>query len=290
MVMSIRQLQEDFAPKNGLRIRFVNASDEQTFRSWIYRSRPGSTLGSSDPRRGPAGFPRGTRADGWSEPPALHRRGRGRGPRRRRRPGATGVATLQQRPYPDHRPDHREGHAPRALATRPAARPTLMPRAPGAANILRQLIKSWEIRLGVGAGNRFGIPIAVVLSKVDRVDLGLGPDPARSYRSRQAAMEEAARDWRESGGTSTNTGWRTSWRLVESRFSKVGYFGMSALGRTPTSSDPNPFSSRGALAPLIWLACHTGVLGTRRRGGTLSMGRATPHPSRPRCVRARTGC
>lgn len=92
------------------------------------------------------------------------------------------------------------------------------------------------------------LPLAVVVTKVDA--LGIEAELAELADERQADGERV-RAWLERHGEAGLIA------RAEQDFKAVGWFAVSALGRTPDSSGA-PFRPRGALAPLAWLLARNG--------------------------------
>jgi hypothetical protein len=135
------------------------------------------------------------------------------------------------------------------------------PAAQDASEILARLVNSLEATLGIRAGGLFPIPMAVTLTKVDALDRGSGPgEPVEvdgSYLTLRLAADHAVERSDQVRRYLIDSGLGNFVGILESRFPRVGYFGVSALGRLPTPEDRSPFRPRGVLAPLVWLCYQT---------------------------------
>jgi hypothetical protein len=118
----------------------------------------------------------------------------------------------------------------------------------------------FEASVGLLKGRRYSHPIAVVITKVDALELEneigtpavqalMESDP--SITSEEAAMSIVVRDFLYNYGLDHFV------RELELHFSNVRYFSCSALGRLPTQDDSSSFTPVRVMDPLLWLLMKT---------------------------------
>jgi hypothetical protein len=258
MVTSVWRLERAFANDNGLTLAFADPSEEVAYRARIGRLQKGEVLDkTSDVRTFNLTL---TRARGQSCRLYLYDAA-GEDFAEEDRLGrhvfhrfVDGIIFIVD-PFAES--DIRWG-GPGRLD--PDALRQINPAAQEASEILARLINSLESTLGIRAGGLFPIPIAVALTKLDGLDPKTGPgEPIEvegSYMSLRAASEDAFRRSGDVRQFLVNSGMSNFVGVLEARFPRVGYFGVSALGRLPDPSNHSPFKPRGVLAPLIWLCFH----------------------------------
>lgn len=138
----------------------------------------------------------------------------------------------------------------------PAARP--------AAEMAARLIGRLERILGRASGARLPVPLAVVITKLDACGLEAELDGVTEVTGFCSDMASAAqRSTIKSDrlrGKLVNAGLGNLLNILETSFACVAYFGVSALGRMPTTGDQSTFQPRGTCAPILWLSYHTGGL------------------------------
>jgi len=107
----------------------------------------------------------------------------------------------------------------------------------------------------IGIRNRFSIPIAVVVNKVDALNLEdeIGEVAAQAYMqqhpsiSRDEAMTIVVREFLLKYGLGNIV------HDLEARFTYRRYFSCSTLGRLPSPTDTSAFVPVRVLEPLVWL-------------------------------------
>ncbi len=109
---------------------------------------------------------------------------------------------------------------------------------------LNRMVLSLEENFGLSKTGRATFPLAVVVSKIDAFGLGMeiGTSPAAADGSR----EDPVRAWLRKRGQSGLV------QKLEARFTNVGYFACSALGRVPDQS-ASGFLPSGVLDPVRWI-------------------------------------
>lgn len=130
-----------------------------------------------------------------------------------------------------------------------------------------RIVIGMEEFFGLKKGKRIGVPVAVVLNKVDAFDLEdrvgeravdarMAASPTASREAvRDALVREQLRAWGEGPFV----------QQLETRCAKVRYFTCSSLGRMPDSTG-RAFEGRGVLDPLLWIIGEKdGALVGRRR-------------------------
>ncbi|MSU54546.1 MAG: hypothetical protein EXS48_01755 [Candidatus Staskawiczbacteria bacterium] len=132
-----------------------------------------------------------------------------------------------------------------------------------AKEVLSKLINVLERVLKVRVGGKIPLPLAIVVTKIDAFG-SLNKIKRNAFGGWYYSMTAAANDaeyhsfriqnFLQKGELGNFT------KLVESRFARVSYFGVSALGRSGYSSEGSAFKSYGVSAPLIWLAFRSGAL------------------------------
>jgi hypothetical protein len=118
----------------------------------------------------------------------------------------------------------------------------------------------FEASIGLRRSRRYTHPIAVVISKVDALDLELevGPPAARalmqldsSIRSEEDAINILVRNFLCLYGLDHLV------REIELQYAHVRYFSCSALGRLPLHNDTRSFTPIRVVDPFMWLLCKT---------------------------------
>jgi hypothetical protein len=158
-----------------------------------------------------------------------------------------------------------------------------------AAFVLGRLLPFWERLLQVGADRPIPVPVAVVVTKVDAC--GLEPyltpqDTPRVEESTARAASVAEEDSAVVRQFLIGCGAGAAVSLLEERFTRVAYFGVSALGRGNDPADISPLRSRRVLGPLVWLCYQTRAL-TDRSPLVQSLGHALDYGLR--CLHGREG-
>ena len=132
-----------------------------------------------------------------------------------------------------------------------------------ATEVLGRLINVLERVLKVQVGGKFPLPLSVVITKIDSFaslnQIKLKPFGGWYY-SLTAAADDAEYHSTRIRKFLQKAELGNFIRLAESRFARVCYFGVSALGRPEDSFNRVAFKSFGVSAPLVWLAFHTGAL------------------------------
>jgi len=130
---------------------------------------------------------------------------------------------------------------------------------PSALNVMQayeRMMQMLEASIGIRKGGRYSQPIAIVVTKVDALNLEweIGEPAAQalmahnpSIISQEDAISILVRDFLR------NYGLGNFMRDVESQFAHVKYFSCSALGRLPTQADTRSFQPIRVLDPLVWL-------------------------------------
>lgn len=152
---------------------------------------------------------------------------------------------------------YRRKHAGRITALQAALRPS----SQDVMDAYGRMIEVLEQSVGLRRGNRFSHPIAVVISKLDALDLDslIGDLAVKQLMQADPSfvLEEDASDFlveqflvqHELGNLV---------RLLRNQFMQVRFFASSALGRMPDTTDRTPFVPEGVLPPFLWVL---GVLG-----------------------------
>lgn len=132
-----------------------------------------------------------------------------------------------------------------------------------ATEVLGRLINVLERVLKVQVGGKFPLPLSIVITKIDSFNslnqIKLKPFGGWYY-SLTAAADDAEYHSTRIRKFLQKAELGNFIRLAESRFARVCYFGVSALGRPEDSFNRAAFKSFGVSAPLVWLAFHTGAL------------------------------
>ncbi|MEO6892915.1 MAG: hypothetical protein ABI456_24215 [Ktedonobacteraceae bacterium] len=118
-----------------------------------------------------------------------------------------------------------------------------------------RMFQMFENSVGLRRGRRFPHPIAIVITKVDALNLEqeIGSNAARTLIAQNAASSEE-----EAINTLVRSflmryGLDHFVRDVEMQFSRVRYFSCSALGRMPDPVDSRTFLPVRVIEPLLWL-------------------------------------
>jgi len=141
-------------------------------------------------------------------------------------------------------------------------RGSLRPSALDVMQTYERMMQMFEASVGLRK-KRYAQPVAVVITKVDALDLehdiGLpaahalvASDPALA--SEDEAISKLVRDFLCSYDLENFV------RDLESQFAKVRYFSCSALGRLPNPGDTSSFDPVRVLEPLAWLLTQSKVL------------------------------
>jgi hypothetical protein len=158
-----------------------------------------------------------------------------------------------------------------------------------AAYLLGRVLPFLERSLKVGPDRPIPVPVAVVVTKSDACGLDqqlTGPDLRGRLGSMAAASEDAAQDAGLVRQFLVDAGAGEAVRILESRFSHVSYFAVSALGRSATLGNRAPFQPRRALGPILWLGQQTHAL-TDRHAAAQALVHLGEYLSR--CLRGREG-
>jgi hypothetical protein len=123
-----------------------------------------------------------------------------------------------------------------------------------------RLLLNLESNFKLSKTNRVAHPLAIVLNKVDAFDLQdvigeravdkavkswTGKLPANRESIRNTMLRQQLLDWGEKAFVSR----------IDARFSNVGYFSCSALGRMP-DGHAIEFSAQDVMPPLVWIFKH----------------------------------
>jgi double-GTPase-like protein len=123
-----------------------------------------------------------------------------------------------------------------------------------------RMTQMFEASIGLQKGRRYSHPIAVVITKVDALELEneIGTPAAQallqrdsSITSEEDAMSTVVRD------SLCNYGLDHFVRELELQFANVKYFSCSALGRLPAQEDTSGFIPIRVVDPLLWLLAQT---------------------------------
>lgn len=126
-----------------------------------------------------------------------------------------------------------------------------------------RMFQMFEASVGLHKGSRFRHPIAIVVTKVDALNLEyeVGAPAAQfliqqnpSINSEEEAISILVRNFL------CNYGLDNFVRDVELQFANVKYFSCSALGRLPMINDTRSFQPIRAADPLIWLLTQSKVV------------------------------
>ena len=140
---------------------------------------------------------------------------------------------------------------------------SLRPSTLDAETAYANMVTSFEASVGLKPGVLFPHPIAIVISKVDALNLEseIGAPAARALMERdpripleEDALSILARQFLLDNGLDNFV------RQVELQFRNVKYFSCSALGRLPNASDASAFTPVRVLEPFIWLLGHAGAI------------------------------
>lgn len=117
-------------------------------------------------------------------------------------------------------------------------------------DVVDRMILALEDHLKIGRGRRIPKNLAVIFTKTDlplvRQTLGLSSEAAlkTSWRAAGSDADPPLRAW-------LRTHESRLFQVLETRFSKLRFFAVSALGHEPTAGAS--FSPKGVLAPVCWL-------------------------------------
>jgi len=132
-----------------------------------------------------------------------------------------------------------------------------------ATEVLGRLINVLERVLKVRVGGKFPLPLAIVTTKIDAFD-SLNSIKRKPFGGWYFSLTVAADDAEYHSSRIRNFLQKAELgnfiRLAESRFARVCYFGVSALGRTDDNYGGIAFKSFGVSAPFVWLAYYSGAL------------------------------
>lgn len=126
-----------------------------------------------------------------------------------------------------------------------------------------RMMRMLEKKRGLRKRRRYPFPIAVIVTKVDALDLEqeigapaatrlMSRDP--SYTTEGDAIHGLVQDFLRSYGLGNLV------RNLEYQFSHVRYFSCSALGRLPVQTNTGSFMLVRTLDPFIWLLSQAGVV------------------------------
>jgi hypothetical protein len=120
-----------------------------------------------------------------------------------------------------------------------------------------------EKKLGLRTRTRYRVPIAVVITKTDALNLEqeIGQSAAQqlllndhSYKTEGDAIHQLVQEFLGRYGLSNLL------RNFEYQFSTVRYFSCTALGRLPRQADTRSFMPKRTLDPFVWLLMQNGVI------------------------------
>jgi hypothetical protein len=260
MITGVWQLEE-FAPSNGLDVNFTNPEEEQAYRGCIARFLEGRFLEKTGAGVIPKAFNVSVRSPSTTTLLYLYDAAG--------EDFEAGEVRLLSHSFHDYidgilfvvdpfaEPDLHRGQSREQVKRS-------FPASTDAADILGRLIPFWESILRVPPHGQFPIPLALVVTKMDACGLEQRLAPAFNPNKRCAHLEEAVE---QAEGNSAEVrrfliegGLANFVAMVEARFPRVAFFGVSALGRVPDQANHSPYRPRGALAPLLWLAYQSSAL------------------------------
>lgn len=291
MVTSIWRLEKHFAPYNDIEVDFGNPSEESEYRSYIGMLEAGKVMEKTVSQAVPKAFTLSLRS------------ANGKG-------GLLYLYDAAGEDYADE--EHLSGHPVEQydgvlFLVDPFAEEEIRgelrnrtsqeevdqanPAPVDANEILGRLVNVLERVHRVPVGGTFPIPIAVAVTKTDACGLNerLGIPPDRSHQRFHNMTVAAHHTERYSSRVRSflkHEGLGMLARIIESRFPRVAYFGVSSLGRSRKDEDQSPFEPRGVLAPLLWLCYHTDALSDR---DTFDRSIINTHFYLSRCLRGREG-
>ena len=265
LITSIRSLRQDFAPENGLEVRFGDPTEERVFRQYVEWLDKGMVMQKTIPIPIPRAFNLSLRSeDGQGCLLYLY--------------DAAGEDFQEEERLENHPIEKYDGilfvidpfaeeGVREGLAgdLEVAAVQRTNPAPLDASEILGRLVNVLERVLKVPVGGVFPIPLAVVVTKIDACGLAeqlkIRTRPfGGSYFSLTAAAYDAESHSARVRRFLLKVGLGNVIRIVESRFARVGFFGVSSLGRSADPADRRAFKALGMPAPLVWLTFHTGAL------------------------------
>lgn len=146
-------------------------------------------------------------------------------------------------------PELRNRYASRLHGNAAEIRPSSLP----IEDVMTRLLNTMEAQYGHGSRRKIGIPLAIVINKVDTFDLedlvgerALSGVPLKSGETeverRNRLVRDRLREWGEAPFV----------QQVETRFSMIRYFTVSALGRTPDRSAA-AFTPIRVSEPVHWI-------------------------------------
>lgn len=264
LVTAIWQLKERFAPENGLKVTFADATEEKQYDRLVNQLKSGIPMTKT-----------------WDRLPALTvglEDEDGEGSCLLHLFDAAGEHFADESALRDH---PIEGADAIIFVVDPFAEEAVYRGALGdldslvlsranaaveqAQYIAARLVNVLEQKL-VNPNSRFHIPVAVVVTKVDVAGVGKryrvgSTDLARRFTTFAAAVDRAEREEARVLTLLHDIGLGNLVQLFEARFDVVGYFAASPLGRS-LADDPNRgFEPRGVVPPLVWLCGAMSALG-----------------------------
>lgn len=156
-------------------------------------------------------------------------------------------------------PRLRQERGPEIERVRTSLRPSTLDVMTAYANMIR----TFESSVGLRQGTLFPHPIAVVVSKVDALDLEheIGAPAAKALMAQDPrilleadAINILVRNFLMREGLDNFV------RAVELQFQNVKYFSCSALGRLPAATNHQPFTPQRVLDPYVWLLGNAGAV------------------------------
>lgn len=266
MISSIWHFEEQFAPLNHVQIRFENQAEEAAYRMYVDALKEGRVMNKTMSTPVPRAFTLSFRApDGKGGILYLY--------------DAAGEDFEDEEQLAGHPIEEYDGvllvvdpfaeEIIRQTAEQETSEQDVEAAYPSpieVSEILGRLLNVLERARGTRVGQKFELPIAVVLTKVDACGLSgkistALDNPARRFRSIAVAALHAEAASNEIRGFLQYNGLGNLVRIVD-RFARPAYFAVSALGRS-VGWDPTPFQPRGVVAPLLWLCYQTDALSDR---------------------------
>ena len=289
MITSIWRFEECFAPYNGVELDFGDPNEEQAFRRYVERLRQGTEMAATVRMPIPKAFSLSLRApDGKGGLLYLY--------------DAAGEVYAEEQALADHPMDKydgvlflidpfaEEGIRQAVLNVRREEEVERAKPAPvEASEILGRLVNVLERVHDISVGGVF--PIAVAITKMDACgmadELDIPPDPQQErFHNMAVAADHAEKHSSRARAFLKREGLGNFIRIIESRFARVAYFPVSALGRSTGEDYGAPFEPQGVLAPFLWLCYQTDALSDR---DTLDRGIINFHIAVSRCFRGKEG-
>lgn len=164
-------------------------------------------------------------------------------------------------------PDYLQIHQSEVELIRESLRPSNL----GIMQVYERMIEMVEASVKIRHRGRYVQPIAVVVTKVDALNLEdeIGAPAAQALRDRDPSLRDD-----EEAINQLVREFLCHYQLdnfvrdLESQFSNVGYFSCSALGRLPSATDSSAFDPIRASDPFEWLLKRIKVIKSKHQGQT----------------------